>query len=71
MTIRKFPILFAGAVLAVSPLAAQAAPVDRASAPSAQESELRSSSLLWIFAAILIIVGGVLLLDDNNKPVSP
>lgn len=71
MSIRKLPVALAAATLAVSPLAAQAAPVERAAAPTADESQLRGGSLLWIAAIVAIIIGGILLLDNNDNPVSP
>ena len=69
MTVRKLPIALVAATLAVAPLAAQAAPVERAAAPTSQESEL-GGSVLWILIAIGVIVGAILLLDDKNDPVS-
>jgi hypothetical protein len=71
MSIRKLPIALAAATMAVAPLAAQAAPVERAAAPTSQKSELRGGSLLWIAAIIAVVIGGILLLDDGNDPVSP
>lgn len=70
MSVRKLSVVLAGAALAVTPLAAHAAPVDRAAAPSAAENEL-GGNLLWIVIAIAVIVGAILLLDDDNDPVSP
>jgi hypothetical protein len=71
MSIRKLPIALAAATLAIAPLAVQAAPVERAAAPTAEESQLRDGSLLWIAAIIAVIVGAILLFDDDNDPVSP
>ena len=71
MSIRKLPIALAAATLAIAPLAAQAAPVERAAAPTAEASQLRGGSLLWIAAIIAVIVGAILLFDDDNDPVSP
>lgn len=69
MTLRKLPIALVAATLAVAPVVAQAATVERATAPTTQESEL-SRSVLWIIVAIGVIVGAILLLDDKNDPVS-
>jgi hypothetical protein len=69
MTLRKLPIALSAAALALSSVAVQAAPADRASAPAAEESDL-GGSYLWIIAAIAIVVGIVLIADDNN-PSSP
>jgi hypothetical protein len=69
MSIRKLPVALAAATLAVAPLAAQAAPVERAAAPTAQENEI-GGTVLWILIAIGVIIGAVLLLDDKDNPVS-
>jgi len=69
MSIRKLPVAFAAATLVLAPLAAQAAPVERAAEPTAEESEL-GGSVLWIIIAIAAIIGAILLLDDKNNPVS-
>ncbi len=69
MSVRKLPIALVAATLGMAPLAAQAAPVERATAPTAEESEL-GGSLLWIIIAIGVVIGAILLLDDKNDPVS-
>jgi len=70
MSMRKLPVAIAAATLAVAPLASHAAPVSRAAAPTAEESEL-GGTLLWIAIVIGVIIGAVLLLDGKNDPVSP
>ena len=71
MSIRSISAALTAASLAFGSVAVQAAPVERASAPSAEQSELRSSSLLWILV-LLAVIGGVLVLagGDDDKPVS-
>ena len=70
MTFRKLPIALAAATLTIAPIAVQAAPIERAAAPTAEESEMRGS-LLWILLAIAAGVALFLVLDKNNDPVSP
>ena len=70
MSIRKLPAAVAAATLALAPVAVQAGPIDRAAAPTAEESEL-GGTLLWIAIVIGVIIGAVLLLDGKNDPVSP
>ena len=71
MSISKLPIALAASTLAVAPMAAQAAPVERAAAPTAEDNQLFRGTLLWIFAIIAVVVGGILLLDNDDDPVSP
>ena len=56
--------------LVAAPVAAQAAPAARTSAPTAGESEM-AGSWLWILIAIAVVVGAILLLDGEDDPVSP
>ena len=58
--------LAAAATLAAAPLAVQAAPLDRAAAPTAEENEL-GGSLLWIIVAIAVAIGLYFALDDDNS----
>lgn len=53
-----------------APVAAQAATVDRSSAPAVEENEF-AGTYLWIILAIAAIVAGVLIFDDNDDPASP
>lgn len=70
--IRKLAAGVAAATLAISSIAAQAAPADRAASPVAEEEAL-AGGLLW--PLIFAIAGGlfiVLVLDDSSEePVSP
>ncbi|QDM39946.1 hypothetical protein C0V74_01935 [Altererythrobacter sp. TH136] len=71
MTIQKLPIALAAAVLAISPIAAQAAP--RASAPVTEESEMAGNGLVWfgIAAAIAVVVLAVIAAtDDDDDSIS-
>lgn len=68
MKLRVLAAALAAAPLAAAPVAAQAAPVERVSAPTAEENEL-AGGLLWIVAAIAVVIGAILLLDDD--PDSP
>lgn len=71
MIARKLAVALSGAVLALSPISAQAAPVERAAAPTAAENDL-GGSLLWIALLVAVVIGAILLLDDDdNDPVSP
>lgn len=70
MSFRKLPAAVAAASLALSPIAVHAAPITRATAPVAEESELRGT-LLWLLLVLAAGVALFLLLDDNNDPVSP
>ena len=71
MSIRKLSAALAAATLVVAPVAAQAAPVERAAAPTAEASELGGTDL-WIFGAIVLAVVLWAVLDsDNNNPISP
>ena len=68
MFIRKLPAALAATVLTIAPVAAQAAPVDRAAAPTTDANELKLD--LWIFAVIAAIVVLWAVLDDEGNPVS-
>ena len=73
MSFHKLTLAAAATSLAALPVAAQAAPMPRASAPIADESELGGSDL--VRALIIVLIGaigmGVLLLSDDDAPVSP
>jgi hypothetical protein len=56
--------------LLAAPIAAQAVPAERASAPAAEESELGGTFLL-IFLAIAAVVAAILIFDGDDDPVSP
>lgn len=67
--------LIASSIAALSlfaaPALAQTAPVERASAPAAEESEFVGGSFLWLILAIAAIVGAIVLLGGDDDPVSP
>ncbi len=54
-----------------APVAAQAAPADRSSAPTTEENELMGGNILRIIIAIAAVVAAVLLLDGKDNPTSP
>jgi hypothetical protein len=70
--IRKLAAGTAAAALAMSSIAAQAAPVARTAAPVAEEEGL-AGGLLW--PIIFAVAGGLFIIlvldDDNEEPVSP
>ena len=70
--IRKLAVGTAAAALAISSIAAQAAPVARTAAPVAEEEGL-AGGLLW--PIIFAVAGGLFIIlvldDDNEEPVSP
>lgn len=65
MSIRKLSAALAAATLVTAPVAAQAAPADRAAAPTTEANELGGIDL-WIFAAIAAIVILWAVIDDSN-----
>lgn len=71
MKVRSFASSLAAMSLLVAPVAVQAAPAERASAPSSEESELMGGSLLWIVLAVAAVIGAILILDGDDDPVSP
>ena len=73
MTLRKFALATAAASLAIAPVAAQAAPASRASAPTTEDSELVGSNMILLAIAAVAIVVGIILLADNgdDDAVSP
>ena len=70
MSFRKLPTALAAAALIFSPVAAQAAPVERAAAPTADDNDM-SRTLTWLLVAIVAGVALFLVLDGNNNPTSP
>ncbi|MCT2559162.1 hypothetical protein N0B51_09220 [Tsuneonella sp. YG55] len=70
MRFDKIASSLAAVSLMVAPVAVQAAPADRASAPAAEESEL-GGTLVLIFVAIAAIVAAILIIDGDDDPVSP
>ena len=71
--LRNLAFATAAATMVVTPIAAQAAPVARAAAPTFNESELRSGDL-WR-ALIIVIIGAIgmallLATDDDDNSVS-
>ena len=70
--IRKLAAGTAAAALAISSIAAQAAPVARTAAPVAEKEGL-AGGLLW--PIIFAVAGGLFIIlvldDDNEEPVSP
>jgi len=71
LMLRKLIIGTATAALAVTPIAAQAAP-QRLPAPIAAESEeLGGSPFLIIIGIAVLLALGVVLLSDSDDPVSP
>lgn len=58
--------------LAVAPIAAQAAPAPRTSAPVAESEELVGTTM-WIVAAIAagLIIWGIIELTSDDEPQSP
>lgn len=69
--LRKIAASTAAAALAISSVAAQAAPAPRTASPVAEEEQL-AGSMLWIaLAAIAIGVGIFLIVDDSDEPASP
>ncbi len=72
MTLRKLAFATAAASLAISPVAAQAAPASRASALILEQDELAGGYILPVLAVIAIVVGIILLTDnDDDDTVSP
>lgn len=61
----------AALALVAAPVAANAAPVERVSAPAAEESELGGGSFIWIIIGIAAVIGAILIFDGDNDPVSP
>lgn len=70
MKFKSLALTSAAAALAFAPVAAQAAPTQRASAPAAEASELDGTSWLLPVAAIIAIVIGIILVA-NDDSVSP
>ena len=70
--LRNTILASAALALSLSPIAAQAAPAARTSAPVAESEELRGTTL-WVVAAIALalIVWGVIELTDDDEPQSP
>lgn len=66
MTKRNLALAAAAASLAVVPVAAQAAPVDRTVAPVEGENELRGNMILLALAAVAIVVGIILIADNGD-----
>ncbi len=71
MSLRVLVPALAGLSLLTVPIAAQAAPVERQSAPAAQENELMGGSFLWLILAVAAVVAAVLIFDGKDDPVSP
>lgn len=71
MTIRKLVLATAATTLAVSPLAVQAAPVERSTAATAGESQLGGQDMLWWIVALIAIIVGIILVAKNDTPKSP
>jgi hypothetical protein len=74
MHFRKLTTAAAAAMMLAVPIAAQAAPAARASAPVSQESGLEGNE--WVNALIIIAIAAagmlaLILSDDNDNPVSP
>ncbi len=72
MNLSQLTLAAAATALAVAPLAAQAAPVDRATAPATEEMDLGGSDA--VRALIIIIIGAIgmaFLLLTDDEPVSP
>lgn len=62
----------AALTLAVSPVVVQAAPVERAAAPAAEENDLRGGFIIPLVAIIAIILGVLLISNNgNHEPTSP
>ena len=67
MTFRKLALATTAASLAIAPIAAQAAPADRTSAPAEEQNELAGGYILPILAVIAIAVGIILVADDGDS----
>ncbi len=75
MSLRNIAFAFASASLMAAPVAAQAAeaaPVQRSAAPTAESNKLFGGTELWVFAAITVILLAWYALDNDrhNDPVS-
>ena len=70
MRVSKLAMAAAASLMTVAPVAVQAAPVERAAEPAAEENELGRSAL-WIVIAVAIGVALYFLVIDDNDPVSP
>lgn len=68
---RKFAAGVAAATLAVSTVAAQAAPAPRAGSPVAEEEGLAGGLLLPLLAVLAAGLVIFLVVDDSDEPVSP
>lgn len=72
MSIRSVAVAAAAFSLAAAPVAAQAAPADRASAPVVEGNEAGRTSTFAIIAALIIVALAVLVATNNgNDPQSP
>ncbi|MXO75701.1 hypothetical protein GRI40_10775 [Altererythrobacter aerius] len=74
MIARKLALATAATTLALTPVAAYAAP-ERASAPATEQSQLGGGAE-WVNALIIILIGAVgmaalLIADDDDNPTSP
>lgn len=70
MSFSKLTAALAVATLTVAPMAAQAAPMKRATAPAAENSQL-SGTALYALIAILVALGLYFALHDGkDNPVS-
>jgi hypothetical protein len=75
MFLRKLALATAAGTLAILPVAAQAMPVERTSAPVVDQSELAGSgeflNAIIIIAIAALGMAALLISDDDDRPVSP
>ena len=71
MSTRTFAVAAAALSLAVAPVAAQAAPADRASAPVAESNDLAGNNSIFIALIALLLVVGFAVGAGSDDPVSP
>lgn len=72
MNLRHLTAATSAALLAVTPLAASAAPIERASAPATEASEIAGSDIGRALIIILIAAAGMgFLLLTDDEPDSP
>lgn len=74
MFFRKLTTITAATFVLTVPIAAQAAPAARTSAPVSEESSLEGNE--WLNAIIIIAIAAagmlaLILTDDDDNPVSP
>ena len=75
MSFRRIAFALASSSLMVAPIAAQAAeaaPIERSAAPTAESNDLFGGADLWVFAAVAVILLAWYALDNDrhDNPVS-